>query len=237
MANHCALCGEKIGKHETVCPLCASICDGGQTVPPDTLRQFWSINQSRISAFTETNVIRSHFCSSVTHIDNNHKMFYISHKKVNIPVNQLIFKFDEVISYQYNRFPGRTVTKSKGGLGRAVVGGALFGPVGAVVGATTAKAETHEVGGSTFMDIKFRTPYWSKSMSITPLDGLSEFLDRCINESSRVQQSLHTAVHSQIHGHYCPNCGAEVGDANFCPNCGYNMKNVQFDIMQKSASK
>lgn len=231
MANHCALCGKKIGKHETVCPLCASICDGGQTVPPDTLRQFWSINQSRISAFTETNVIKSFLCNHVVHIDNNNHMFYISYKKL---TNQLVFKFNEIVNYQYNRFPGRTVTKSKGGLGRAVVGGALFGPAGAIIGATTAKAETQEVGGTTFMDIKFQTPYWSKSMTITPPSGLQEFLDRCIDESSRVQQSLHTAVPSQIHGHYCPNCGTEVGDANFCPNCGYDMRSIAVDIMQKA---
>ena len=42
----------------------------------------------------------------------------------------------------------RTVekTKKKGGITRAVVGGALLGPVGAVVGATTAKSKGNAVG-------------------------------------------------------------------------------------------
>ena len=42
----------------------------------------------------------------------------------------------------------RTVekTKKKGGITRAVVGGALLGPVGAVVGATTAKSKGNSVG-------------------------------------------------------------------------------------------
>ena len=42
----------------------------------------------------------------------------------------------------------RTVekTKKKGGITRAVVGGALLGPVGAVVGASTAKSQGHSVG-------------------------------------------------------------------------------------------
>ena len=44
----------------------------------------------------------------------------------------------------------RTVekTKKKGGITRAVVGGALLGPVGAVVGATTAKSKGNAVGYS-----------------------------------------------------------------------------------------
>ena len=44
----------------------------------------------------------------------------------------------------------RTVekTKKKGGITRAVVGGALLGPVGAVVGATTAKSKGNSVGYS-----------------------------------------------------------------------------------------
>lgn len=42
----------------------------------------------------------------------------------------------------------RTVekTKKKGGITRAVVGGALLGPVGAVVGATTAKSKGNSIG-------------------------------------------------------------------------------------------
>lgn len=37
---------------------------------------------------------------------------------------------------------GLTVTESKGGIGRAVIGAAVAGPVGAIVGAATAKTET-----------------------------------------------------------------------------------------------
>lgn len=41
----------------------------------------------------------------------------------------------------------KTITKTKGEIGRAVVGGAIFGVVGAVVGASTAKTETKQVSG------------------------------------------------------------------------------------------
>lgn len=229
MANHCALCGEKIGKHETVCPLCASICDGGQTVPPDTLRQFWQLNNSRLVAFTETNELKSFFSSQIVHIDNNHQMFYAAYKK---ETNPLVFLFSEVVRYEYVKVPGTMVTKRKGGLGRAVVGGALFGAAGAVVGASTARSETTEVGASQILNVHLQMPYWGKTLSLTPPKGFTDFLNRCINYSvSRPQQPV--SSHS-VASHYCPNCGAAVGNANFCPNCGYDMHSIAVDIMQKA---
>ncbi len=40
---------------------------------------------------------------------------------------------------------GSVYAEQKGGLGRAVVGGALLGPVGAIVGSTTRKSKTHDM--------------------------------------------------------------------------------------------
>lgn len=58
-------------------------------------------------------------------VDDNNKMFMTS---------GLLFNYDNLVSYELIE-DGSTLTKS--GLGRAVVGGALFGGAGAVVGAIT----------------------------------------------------------------------------------------------------
>ncbi|MBE6723287.1 MAG: zinc ribbon domain-containing protein [Ruminococcaceae bacterium] len=230
MANHCVLCGEKIGKHETVCGLCASICDGGQTILPETLRQFWNLNNFRLAAFTETNELKSFFSSQIIHIDNNHHMFYAAFKR---ETNPLVFLFNEVVSYEYVKTPGTIVTKKKGGLGGAVVGGTMFGVAGAVVGASTARSETTEVGGSQSLIVHLRTPYWVKTLSLTPPKGFTDFLNQCINYSTfRPQRPVQP--HPTVANHYCPNCGTAVSDSNFCPNCGYDMRAIAVDIMQKA---
>ncbi len=49
------------------------------------------------------------------------------------------YSFSELVNYEL--YEGDTIV-AKGGIGRAVVGGALFGDVGAIVGATTRKTES-----------------------------------------------------------------------------------------------
>lgn len=46
-------------------------------------------------------------------------------------------------------------TKTKKSAGRAIVGGALFGPAGAVVGAATAKEKTKVVGQKAVFSVKY----------------------------------------------------------------------------------
>lgn len=74
-------------------------------------------------------------------IDDRHKWWYTAHGK---PSN-IVFKFSDIVDFDIAE-NGHTVaeTKTKGGsgVGRAVVGGALFGPAGAVVGATTKKKKS-----------------------------------------------------------------------------------------------
>ena len=67
-----------------------------------------------------------------------------------------MFKFDEVLNYELTE-DGETIIK--GGLGRAVVGGALFGGVGAVVGGITGKKKGKQVVKSMRLRISLRNPY------------------------------------------------------------------------------
>ena len=68
------------------------------------------------------------------------KYLYIDypHRLWQIPAYRTVFSFDDLVSYEIIE-NGDTV--SKGGLGSAIVGGALFGGVGAVVGGITGGKE------------------------------------------------------------------------------------------------
>ena len=59
-----------------------------------------------------------------------------------------IIDFKDVLSYSINKTEhndSKTQTKRKHGIGRAVVGGVLLGPVGAAVGGLTSKKETQTI--------------------------------------------------------------------------------------------
>ena len=85
-------------------------------------------------------------------VDMPQQYAYLSnHKKPKL--EPVVFSFSEIEEYRIEVSGQETITKTKGGLGRAVVGGALFGGVGAVVGASTAKTETKTTGGMPFLYI------------------------------------------------------------------------------------
>lgn len=86
-------------------------------------------------------------------IDDAQKLWYYSSKK---DMNPPIFRFDEILDYEFNE-DGQTVTK--GGLGRAVVGGALFGGVGAVVGGITGKKKSKTFITSMKIRISLKNKY------------------------------------------------------------------------------
>jgi hypothetical protein len=86
------------------------------------------------------------------------------------------YSFDEVSEYHFEEVGGKVITKSKGG-----IGGALFGGVGAIVGASTSKTETKKVGGVNMLKINLDTYSGKKVISIAnPPNGLLPFLDSCI---------------------------------------------------------
>lgn len=66
----------------------------------------------------------------------------------------------------------KTQTKTKGGVTRALVGGALAGGVGAIVGATTAKTETRSDGvGTTITTKNPQMPIFYLSFLVGPING------------------------------------------------------------------
>lgn len=96
---------------------------GAATLSSNNVRNFINLrkeSQSLISKFSATKEIGSH-----AKFDDNSKTFMIGKN---------IFRYQNLLDYELIE-DGETITK--GGLGRAVAGGVLFGGVGAIVGGVT----------------------------------------------------------------------------------------------------
>lgn len=160
--ENCKICGEKLhgsiftqltdGK---ICPMCARICKGAGFVSTTEVKQALEENTRRFQQFQESRVVTSLLCGFIF-IDFEHQWAYVSSTK-KVKVQPIVFHFSEIEQYSINQVGAKTITKTKtkGGIGRAIVGGAIAGPVGAVVGATTAKteAETKTVGGTPILHL------------------------------------------------------------------------------------
>ena len=94
-----------------------------------------------------------------------------------------MFKFSELEEYKIEKVGEKTITKTKGGITRAVVGGTAFGLAGAIVGASTAKQETMKKGGVAvlYLDLDLGGVKTTVSIQRPPLKA-PEFLDNIIDE-------------------------------------------------------
>ena len=103
-----------------------------------------NMNQERLAIFNPTRTLNQFGMNAIT-IDDNNKLFVFGKAE---RVNSLvIYSFSDVLEYEIKEYGGKTVTKKKKGIGRAVIGGALAGPAGAIIGSATAKQETVAKGG------------------------------------------------------------------------------------------
>lgn len=161
--ERCAICGEKLSftaiqiNGGSICPACNRLSTGSPLA---------SVGQVKHFLF----------------IDPEQKMFYLSNSK-KIKLEPVVFKFSEINAFKIEQVGQKTITKTKGGIGRAVVGGALFGTAGAIVGATTAKQETKEVGGVPilYVDLSINGMNTTVSISNPPLKA-ADYLENAMNE-------------------------------------------------------
>ena len=92
----------------------------------------------------------------------------------------MIYSFDEVAGYESGAPDDLTVTETKGGIGRAMIGAAVAGPVGAIVGAATAKTETRKGRSKESVSIHFALPLGESSLPTTVYPGgMTAFLKSC----------------------------------------------------------
>lgn len=158
MKISCAVCGESLSSglvtqvaDGKVCPVCARLCNRSPLATIAAVRQSKEENARRFQQFRETRVSSAPLGGHIF-VDMEHQLCYLSgHKKPKI--EPVVFRFSEIEGYQLERVGEKTVTKTKGGLTRAVVGGALFGPAGAIVGAGTAKTEAKTTGGISILSV------------------------------------------------------------------------------------
>lgn len=88
-------------------------------------------NRLRLQVFSETDCVGLYI-----KIDSDNKTWIVPKSKKYIENNVDVFDFSDIIDYELIE-DGRTLTK--GGIGGAVVGGALLGGVGAIVGGNASK--------------------------------------------------------------------------------------------------
>lgn len=140
MAN-CSICGEKMGIFDRescsdgfVCKRCRSLfSDLGmdyKTVPADKLKEGWKFfNDRRERAKGFENLQEPG--TMVAYVNRAQRLMTVA----GIPG---WFTFDELVDYTVE-VEEKVITETKGGVTRAIAGGIVAGPVGAVVGSSTAK--------------------------------------------------------------------------------------------------
>lgn len=185
--ERCAICGEKLSftaiqiNGGSICPACNRLSTGSPLASVEQVKKAWEENHNRFRNFKPGMVI-SDFASGFLFIDPEQKMFYLSNSK-KTKLEPVVFKSSEINAFKIEQVGQKTITKTKGGIGRAVVGGALFGTAGAIVGAATAKQETKEVGGVPilYVDLSINGMNTTVSISNPPLKA-ADYLENAMNE-------------------------------------------------------
>lgn len=181
----CPVCGTQVKckikiANGCICPSCARLSPNFSSETIDALAGYLREQNKRRTVFSLTRVIKSFLCDSIC-VDDCNKLFYVGQEKDAAPV---IYRFDEVLGYEMEP-QVKTVTKKKGELGRAVVGGALFGGVGAVVGASTAKeVVTTQQNGLAYLHLQLKTYAGRITLTLySPPIGAASFFNICTDEN------------------------------------------------------
>ncbi len=198
--SKCNICNSKIpfmGKFKVkdgiICGSCSNLSSSYSTDTIEILKSYYQANENRKKVFHETQRLKS-ILSDIVSIDDTNRLFYIVPKKKGF--NYYIYSFDEVVSHGIEYPNTITKTETKGGISRAIIGTAVAGPVGAIVGASTAKQVSTTTNGRGLFYLNLNTISGSKKIYVyAPPLGFSEFLDKIIVESNnKIQKAeIHTA--------------------------------------------
>lgn len=161
-AEQCCICGKNKGKKQIVegkvCKDCISLAtpflkNKGFGYKNNTKQDFYEAitqyyeNEDKLQSFIlDDQIIDEHsnkygYAGDYLRIDNHHKWLYTQKGTL----QNIVFDFSDIENFEieeYTDVVAETKQKNGSGVGRAVVGGALFGPAGAVVGAATKKKKT-----------------------------------------------------------------------------------------------
>lgn len=204
MANTCPVCGGKLGLLNREKSADGLICAGCSSFffsklgfraarqPTAALADYWAALEQRRKVFKETDSIYDGDALFVS-IDKINRLFCFGHRGGD-KGPRMIYSFDEVAGYESDAPDDLTVTETKGGIGRAVIGAAVAGPVGAIVGAATAKTETHKAYSKENISIRFVLPLGESNLPTTVYPGgTTDFLRSCKAGAERPQVATSTA--------------------------------------------
>ena len=209
--EYCPYCGKKIGflKIRTkdgisVCNDCIAALDVDVNLVPLHPIESLSVrfqervrNKVLFDSFVATSEIKAGLF--YLRIDANQKLWYISQKKR--PNNPNLFKFNELVKFEL-REDGDSVCG--GGLGRALVGGALFGGFGAIAGAMTAGKKTRKMLSSLEIVITTAQPYRPTiRIDMLPFGGKhksgSMMYNKYMKDAQDVMSFLNSISHNAKH--------------------------------------
>ena len=198
--SKCNICNSKIpfmGKFKVkdgiICGSCSNLSSSYRTDTIEILKKYYQDNEKRKKIFHETQRLKS-ILSDIVLIDDTNRLFYIVPKRKDF--NYFIYSFDEIISHEIAYPNTITKTETKGGISRAIIGTAVAGPVGAVVGASTAKQVSTTANGRGLFYLNLNTISGNKKIYVdAPPLGFSDFLDKIIAENnSRVQNTYISTI-------------------------------------------
>lgn len=206
MANTCPVCSGKLGllnreksADGLICASCSNFFFSKLGIraakqPTVALADYWATLEQRRKVFKETDSIYDGDALFVS-IDKANSLFCFGHRGGD-KGPRMIYSFDEVAGYESDAPDDLTVTETKGGIGRAVIGAAVAGPVGAIVGAATAKTETRKGRSKESVSIHFVLPLGESSLPTTVYPGgMTAFLKSC-KVSQEKPQAAAAAVQS-----------------------------------------
>lgn len=199
MANICPICGGKLGllnreksADGLICASCSNFFFSKLGIraakqPTAALADYWATLEQRRKVFKETDSIYDGDALFVS-IDKPNRLFCIGHRGGD-KGHRMIYSFDEVAGYESDAPDDLTVTETKGGIGRAVIGAAVAGPVGAIVGASTAKSETRKGRSKENVSIRFELPLGEQVLPVQKYPGgITEFLRECTSGKEKAAQ-------------------------------------------------
>ena len=193
--SKCGVCGKNIGLLSSykiydgsICEECTKLSQSYNTETIENMRKYKAIEDSRKRLFKPGKRLKN-FGTVEILIDNTNKLFKIG--------NSPIYKFEELADFYLDQTPANTVvtttTKKKGGITRAIVGSMIAGPVGAVVGASTAgSVSTSTQSTNTTKCYYYEIECYSGNVkkAIMPPDGFKEFAIQCINERNKTNNKF-----------------------------------------------
>lgn len=201
--KYCANCGTKIGAFNR------TKIDGEMYLCESCVEQCSSIIVSQLRyktiADVKNDIARMHQYPEFAATHRFGKLLFDANNKLWKAPNYPVYRFQDIndfevveeretqsISYTNQR------TKTRGGLGRALVGGAMFGVAGAIVGGATAKRKSVTIGSTNTSNIEFFTKLGIRIMlnDMTVPSITINFLDssRLVSKSQQIVEDVNNAI-------------------------------------------